>query len=663
VNAASSKPFRADLAEAERKRRDRRRRILISVGAGLGMAVMALLVWGWTWLFADLPRIPAPAQLWSVGRIPGMTFLDRSGAVVATRGPKHGQRVALKQLPAYVPRAFLAAEDRRYYRHGALDLQGIGRAAGVNIQRGKVVQGGSTIAQQLARTLFLGNERTFRRKLQEAVVAYRLAGRMDKDELLELYLNRIFFGAGAYGIEAASQTYFAKPARELTLSEAALLAALPKAPSRLAPTNDLDAAVERSHLILASMRDEGWITAADERTALAERPALAPHTSGEASFGYLLDMASAEAARLTGGRTPDLVIKLSVDSALQSQTQAILRQTIAEQGARAGVGQGAIVVLAPDGAVRAMAGGIDYRTSPFNRAVQAKRQPGSAFKPFVYAAALEAGVNPTDVRQDAPFRVGGWAPQNYAGGYRGGVTVEEALAQSINTVAARLGAEVGREKLGDLAHRFGMESIPDKPELPVALGAYEVNLLELTSGYQVFQNAGGRTRPYLIEAITTARGDPLYLHSASQPIPVYDPARAGAMVRMLQGVIGHGTGVRAAIGRPAAGKTGTSQKWRDAWFVGFTPDFAAGVWIGNDDGRPMAQVAGGALPAEIWRQVMQAAHDGMVPHVFEWLPEQREAAAQALSDERGGFYEALAADFAKAAAAPSSTDARLRKLP
>jgi penicillin-binding protein 1A len=657
----SSQPFRADLAEDQRRRRERRRRLSISVAAGLGMALIAVLVWGWTALMGDLPAIPPPAQLWSINRAPGMTFLDRNGAIIASRGPRHGQRAPLKSLPKYVPQAFLAAEDRRFYSHGAVDLRGIGRAAGVDIGKRRLAQGGSTITQQLARTLFLTNDRTLRRKLQEAVVSYGLERRMSKDEVLELYLNRIFFGAGSFGIGAASDTYFGKPASQLSLSEAALLAALPKAPSKLAPTNDLDAAVERSRLILAAMRDEGWISTADEQRALAERPVLAPRSSGEAVFGYLLDMASAEAQKLAAGRAPDLVVRLSVDPALQTQTQSILTETLAKEGAAASAGQGAVVVLAPDGGIRALSGGVDYRASPFNRAAQARRQPGSSFKPFVYAAALEAGVQPTDVRPDAPFRVGSWSPENYDGGYSGDVTVQDALARSINTVAARLGFEVGRKKLGDISHRFGLEMIPDNPELSVALGAYEVDLLDLTSAYQVFQNAGARARPYLVEAITTTRGDSLFLRNPTAPMFVYDPARAGTMVRMMQGVIEHGTGARAQIGRPAAGKTGTSQRWRDAWFIGFTPDYAAGVWIGNDDGRPMAHTAGGTLPAEVWRQVMLAAHKDLPVRPFSWASgEQIEPPA--VSDPRDAFYQALATDFANAARPPnrSSTNTAMR---
>jgi penicillin-binding protein 1A len=363
-------------------------------------------------------------------------------------------------------------------------------------------------------------------------------------------------------------------------------------------------------------------------------------------------------------------VRLSIDSDLQTETQAIVRQEMLHQGRRLGARQASMVLLAPDGAIRALVGGVDHRQSPFNRVVQAKRQPGSSFKPFIYAAALENGVHPNDIRQDRPVRFGGWSPANYGGRYSGAVTVQEALARSINTVASRLAAEVGSRKLGEIAHRFGVASIPDNPGLSVALGAYEVTLLEMTSGFQVFENAGGRMRPYLIDSITTSRGDPLYLHVPSAPIPVYDPGRAGSMVRMMMGVITHGTGTHAFIGRPAAGKTGTSQNWRDAWFVGFTPDYAAGVWVGNDDGRSMAKVTGGSLPADIWRRVMLVAHRGLPPRNFDWLPNAPEPSGPAVvgplvgdeldplpppltrsseTDGRNPFYEGLAAEFDRVA--------------
>lgn len=657
----SSQPFRADLAEAERRRRIRRLR---AWAVGLGAAAVAALVLGlggWIWLTAGLPQIGSPAELWSIGRAPGMTFVDRSGVVVAARGPKHGFLAPLAQLPPHVPRAFLAAEDRRFYSHGAVDLRGVARAAAANLGKGRIVQGGSTITQQLARDLFLGKERTLRRKLQEAALAYRLERRLTKDQILELYLNRLYFGAGAYGLEAAARTYFGKPARQLSVSEAALLAALPKAPSRLAPDEDLDAALARSRLVLGTMREAGWVSEAEARQALAERPQIAPAASDERDFGYVLDMAAAEALRRVGDKAPDLVVRLSIDAALQRQAQALLAEALSTAGPAARADQGAVVALAPDGGVRALAGGRDYRRSPFNRAVQAKRQPGSAFKPIVYAAALEAGVSPADTREDRPVRFGDWAPQNYGGGYRGTVTVEEALAQSINTVAARLGAEVGRRKLGEISGRFGLDDIPETPSLPVALGAYEVSLLELTSAYQVFQNAGRRTEPHLVEGVTTARGDVLYARRFVDPPSVYDAARAGTMVRMLMGVIDHGTGRQAQIGRPAAGKTGTSQNWRDAWFVGFTPDFAAGVWVGNDDGRPMARIAGGALPAQIWARVMTEAHRGLPVRPFDWLGQAQPQAPLPVAPD--AFYETSASPPEQPAADEPPPDPNSRNQP
>jgi penicillin-binding protein 1A len=604
---------------------------------------------------SGVPQIPDKASLTVVNQAPGMTFEDKDGHVLATRGPRHGYAISLADLPAYVPQAFLAAEDRRFYHHGPVDVRGMARAAWANWRAHRTVQGGSTLTQQLAKTLFLTPDQTLKRKLQEAVIAERLEKEMSKDEVLELYLNRIFFGDNAYGVDAASQTYFGKPARQLSLQEAALLAALPKAPTRLALTNDMDAALARSHLVLRNMRAEGWITPDQEQAAIDSPPRLAPEAPGEGEFGYVIDMASAEAVKIAGGQAPDLVVRLSIDQSLQTQAQAIVRQTIAAEGAGAHVKQAALVLLAPDGAVRAMVGGVDHHLSAFNRATQAQRQPGSSFKPFVYAAALEAGVKPTDIRTDQPVRFGLWAPANYEPGYRGPVTVANALALSINTVAAQLANEVGGAKLGEIAHRFGLKSIPDDPNLSVALGSYEVNLLELAGGYQVFQQGG---------QIATTRGDVLYSHVASAGAPVYDVAHAGDMVRMMEGVISHGTATRAAFGRPAAGKTGTTQNWRDAWFMGFTPDWLCGVWIGNDDNTPMNKVTGGAIPAEIWRRMMLLAHQDTPVRDFAWLPpeapptdttsdapssdEPAAVAAAAAPDAKAGFYNGLGTDFANA---------------
>ena len=643
--------FRADLPRRGRLRLSPLARIAISGAVALVLLGVLGAVWVKLAYLSDLPAVPRADALWSLNRAPGIAFLDRTGARLATRGPRNGLKVNLGDLPAYVPKAFLAAEDRRFYHHGPVDWYGAARALFANARAGAVVQGGSTLTQQLAKSLFLKPDQTLKRKVQEAALAYRLGGMLSRDQVLELYLNRVFFGASAYGVDAAAQTYFGKPASRLSLSEAALLAALPKAPSRLSPVNDMPAALARSRLVLDRMVQEHWITVADEQRAIAAPPVLVAETPEDSDLGYVLDMAQAEAARLVPGQAPDLVVQLTVDHDLQVTAAQIVRRVIEARGRQAGARQAALVALGPDGDIRALVGGVDHRFSRFDRAVQAQRQPGSAFKPFVYAAALEAGIKPTDTRTDAPLRLGAWSPENYGGGYRGVVTVEEALVRSINTVAVRLAQEVGVERVADVAARFGLASIPARPQLSVALGSYETNLLELTSGYQVFQQDGRRMAPYLVARISTSAGQVLYDARHPPALQVYDPARAAVMVRMLKAVVQRGTGVHAAFGRPAAGKTGTSQSWRDAWFVGFTPDWVCGVWVGNDDSSAMNKVTGGELPADIWRRFMLVAHDGLPVRDFPWLGDQpaAEATPAAGPEDRGGFYQTLQSDFAGAA--------------
>ena len=622
--------------------------------------VLGMAGFGW-YLFHDLPKLPAADSLYVQERAPAMVFEDPTGAIIASRGKKNGYRVTLKDLPDYVPKAFLAAEDKRFYAHGAVDIKGTLRAALTDVLHRGAVQGGSTISQQIAKTLFLKPDKKIKRKAQEAVLAWQLERRIGKDQVLELYMNRVFFGQGAYGLDAAAQIYFAKPAKELTLSEASLLAALPQAPSRLAKTENLEAALVRSRAILETMGEEGWINLTQMTVARASRPQLAPPAPGEGDIGYVLDYAAAEATRIAGVSAPDLVVKLTIDPRLQATAQTILRQVMASSGKQAKASQAALVAMTPDGAIRAMVGGLDHNTSPFNRATQAKRQPGSSFKPFVYATALEQGVKTTDIIVDAPLKIGGWNPTNYGGGYSGPVTVAPALARSINTVAVRLGMKVGADKIGALARRFGLADIPEHPDLAISLGAKEVTLLELVGGYQVFQNQGVKHPPYMISAITSGRGDVIFAHTepSGEPMPVYDKDLAGQMVRMMMGVIEQGTGTRAAFGRQAAGKTGTSQDWRDAWFVGFTPDWAAGVWIGNDDYTPMEHVAGGTLPAAIWRAFMIEAHKGLPAHGFDWLPPPDEPPPPPpptdAPDPRNSFYDDLASDFSRAAAVPAAT--------
>jgi len=646
-------PFRADLKHARAQAKARRARwiwipLLVVLGLGLlGGGAGAGYVW-WTYL-RDTPTLPSREALFAVNRAPGIRFEDRNGQVIATRGPRYGQRIGLAGVPNYVPLAFLAAEDKRFYQHGAIDLYGIVRAAWVNHRAGRTLQGGSTLSQQLAKGLFLTPDRTVRRKLQEMLMAYRLERVLTKDEVLELYLNRVFFGANTFGVDGASRTYFGKSASQLTLSEAALLASLPKAPSRLALTRDMGAALARSRLVLGNMRKEGWITAEQERRALEDTPRLSPlAVAAEGDYGWVLDYATAEAVRIAGQNAPDLVVRLTIDPRLQHVGAETVRQAIQVGGENAGAGQAALLSLSADGAVRAMVGGTDYVESPFNRAVQARRQPGSTFKPFVYAAALEKGVLPSDIRVDGPVRFGDWRPENYAGGYRGPMTVQDALVNSINTIAVKLAREAGGPAIGDLARRFGITSLPSNPDLSVALGAYEVNLMQLTSGFQVFQQGGVRLEPYVIESIATQDGQPIFAHTTpAVPPSVYDISKASMMVKMMKKVVEVGTARRAAFGWPAAGKTGTSQNWRDAWFVGFTPDYVTGVWVGNDDDRPMNKVVGGDIPASIWRRYMLAAHEGLAVRDFPWL--LADPAPLSTPDPRNGFYETLAAEFARSA--------------
>ncbi len=610
--------------------------------AALATAGGAYVVWNK--YLADTPQLPPREALFALNRAPAIRFEDRYGQVIATRGPRYGRRVTVDELPPYVSRAFLAAEDRRFYQHGPIDVQGVFRAAWINWRAGRTVQGASTLTQQLAKGLFLSPDRVIKRKLQEMLLAYRLEQVLTKDEILEIYLNRIYFGAGTYGLDGAAQTYFGKSASQLTLSEAALLASLPKAPTRLALNRDMERALARSRLILANMRAEGWISAQDEREALEDRPFLSPVGQDEGDFGWVLDQATAEAVKIAGPNAPDLIVRLTIDPLLQREAAETIRQTIAVDGPVSGVSQAALLSLSADGAIRAMIGGTDYVESPFNRAVQARRQPGSTFKPFVYAAAVEHGVLPTDIRVDEPVKFGDWAPENYGGGYRGPMTVEQALMASTNTIAAQLGSEVGGAAIGELAHRFGFASLPDAPDLSVALGSYEVTLLQLTSGFQVFQLGGVRLEPYLIQSIGTQGGQEIWAHQPPEAERrVYDLGHAS----MMEKVVTEGTARRAEFGRPAAGKTGTSQNWRDAWFVGFTPDYVTGVWVGNDDERPMNKVVGGDIPAAVWRRFMVAAHASLAVSDFPWLLD--DPVVDTKPDPRNGFYETLAAEFARTA--------------
>jgi penicillin-binding protein 1A len=552
-----------------------------------------------------------PMTEWEVPPRPAtVRILAENGALITTRGEKNGEVLTLDDMPAYLPQAVIAIEDRRFYWHYGIDPLGLVRAFFANWQAGGVVQGGSTLTQQLAKNLFLKPERTMERKIQEVILAVWLEAKLSKRRILELYLNRVYLGGGAYGVDAAALRYFGKSARDVTLAEAAMLAGLLKAPARYAPTTNLAAAEARAALVLTAMHSQGYIDAREASLAMSD----ATHPVGDVAGGsgryvadWVIDLLSGYVGNLDG----DVVVDTTIDLRLQAAAAHAVSDTLKEDGEKYRVGQGALVAMDSTGAVKALVGGSNYASAPFNRAVDARRQPGSAFKPFVYLTALEYGLTPETVRIDQPVSIGGWQPKNYTDEYRGPVTLQTALAFSLNTVSAQLTAEVGPSNVAATAHRLGITS-PMTETPSIALGTSEVSLLELTGAYVPFANDGYGVIPHVVTRITTADGDVLYERSGSGPGRVVDPLYVGMMNSMLKQTLEIGTGRKAAIANwPAAGKTGTSQDFRDAWFVGYTAPLIAGIWFGNDDGKPTKKLTGGSLPAATWQRFMELALDGV----------------------------------------------------
>jgi len=543
-------------------------------------------------------------------RPPSIQIVGDDGHVLATRGDMGGAVLSLKEMPPYLPKAFIAIEDRRFYRHFGVDPYGIARALFANVLHRGVSQGGSTITQQLAKNLFLTQERTLTRKLQEAMLALWLERKFSKTQILELYLNRVYFGSGAYGVEQAAQRYFGKSARQVTLAEAALLAGLVKSPSRLAPTHNFDGAERRAKVVLAAMAELGFVTDANEKIALARPPRIAAQP-GNGSINYVADWVMDGVNDALGHVDEDVVVHTTIDSALQAGAEKALDEELAQKGDKNGVSQGALVAMAPDGAVRAMIGGRSYAESQFNRAVAARRQPGSAFKAFVYLTALEHGLTPDTVRQDAPIKIKGWQPENYGHEYYGPVTLTKALALSLNTVSVRLTMEFGPAAVIRTAHRLGIASHLE-PNASIALGTSEVSMLELVGAYAPFANGGMAVSPHVIESINAGNGKLLYARSTEPLGRVVDPRNVAMMNAMMAETLAIGTARKASLpGWPAAGKTGTSQDFRDAWFIGYTAHLVTGVWLGNDDGTPTKHVTGGGLPVEIWSRFMRGALQGV----------------------------------------------------
>ncbi|MDR7221147.1 transglycosylase domain-containing protein [Aminobacter aminovorans] len=621
---AKRKSSKARAPERGRSRSRKPKRGLFGIFGRLVYWCFVLAIWGGiaaagivVYYGAKMPS----ATTWAIpDRSPNIKIVGVDGQLVANRGMTGGEAVGLHQMSPYIPQAVIAIEDKRFYSHFGFDPIGLARAVSTRFLNGRFTQGGSTLTQQLAKNLFLKPDRTLERKVQEVLLAMWLEQKHTKDQILEMYLNRVFFGSGSYGVEAASRRYFGKSSRDVTLAEAALLAGLLKAPSRLSPARDPKAAGDRAQLVLSAMRDQGMIGDKELANAM-NAPATRVASFWTGSENYVADRVMQELPELIGEVQSDIVVDTTVDMTLQEIAEKSIRRLVDENGQKLNVSQGALVSIDNTGAVRAMVGGYDYATSQFDRASEARRQPGSAFKPFVYMAALEQGRTPDSMRNDAPIKIGKWTPENYNGKYYGRVTLKTALAKSLNSVAAQLAMEVGPNAVVEAAHRMGIES-ELQPNVSISLGTSEVTPLELTAAYVPFANGGYRPEVHIIRRVTTTEGKVLYENTAGGGPRVISPEVVGMMNAMMTGAVEEGTAKKAAFAWPAAGKTGTSQNSRDAWFVGFTANLTTGVWFGNDDGKPMKKVTGGALPALAWHEFMVAAHEGvpMAALPGSWTP-------------------------------------------
>ncbi|GAA0273928.1 Biosynthetic peptidoglycan transglycosylase [Methylorubrum aminovorans] len=583
-----------------RPRRHRPWVIGLAVLVGLPLVILAGYVFA---AFATLPPLggvaPEAAQR-------ALVVEAEDGRSFATRGAFQGERLTEKTLPPRLAQAIVAIEDRRFYSHWGIDLRGMARAMWRNATGGGVREGGSTITQQYARLTSLTQEKTLRRKIQEAFLALRLESTLTKPEILVGYLNTAYFGAGAYGADAASRRYFGHGAEKLTLPEAAMLAGLVRAPSQLAPTRNFGGAKERADLVLQAMVETGAISQSEADKARAEKLTL--HTPPETPPGtnYFLDAVQGEVKRLTQ-ESGDVTVRSTLNLELQSLAEGVLARRLDAEGGKKKVGQGALIAMAPDGAILAMVGGRDYEDSQFNRATQAKRQAGSLFKLFVYLAAYGRGYFPDSVLVDRPTQIGEWEPQNSNNRFRGALPLRQAFALSVNTIAAQLGEEVGIPAIVAEARRLGVQA--DLPAVPsLALGTADVSLLEMTRAYAGVLGPGVPVEPYLVRTVRGNTPQPLFQRTAPKPGAAMDAQVQSMMLGSLQAVVESGTGKAARVnGLAVGGKTGTSQDYRDAWFVGLTPDMIVGVWVGNDDNAPMNKVTGGDIPARVFHDFVERA--------------------------------------------------------
>ena len=564
-------------------------------------------------------------------REPGVMILASDGSEIAEQGTFFGDAVSMAELPDYVPNAIIAIEDRRFYSHYGVDPIGIARAMFRNALRGQMREGGSTLTQQLAKNLFLSQERTFSRKAQELVFAVWLESKFSKDEILQLYLNRVYFGGGANGIDKAARTFYGKSAYELTLMEAATLAAVLKAPTTYNPARNPEEASGRAKLVLANMVTEGFITKEEALDAVDNPSKAAAHDFTPATQ-YAVDWINTQLPLLIKKQTESLIIETTIEPNLQANAENVLRKRIADNIKKLNVSQGAIVTMDGTGAIRALVGGRSYKRSQFNRATEAKRQPGSAFKAFVYLAAMENGYKPDSVEVDEPVKIGNWSPENYKRKYLGAVSLDQAYALSLNTISAKLTQAVSPSSVTQVAKRLGITSKLGQ-DATIALGTSEVSLLEMTTAFTPFANGGRAVEPFIVQRILSRDGSVLYTRGGDGLGQVIGERELGDMNAMMRQVILTGTGTKARFdGQDMGGKTGTSQDYRDAWFVGYTPYLVTGVWMGNDDNTPTKKVTGGSLPALVWHDIMQQAHQGMPELSLPGQPSQSKEPEPQVSD-------------------------------
>ena len=545
-------------------------------------------------------------------------FLDQAGNEIGKRGILHNDAIPLDDLPPHLIKAVLATEDRRFFEHFGVDFVGTARALVTNVQADRVVQGGSTLTQQLAKNLFLSSERSFSRKLKEVFLAFLLEARFTKRQILKLYLDRAYMGGGAFGVEAAAQFYFGKSVREVTLAEAAMLAGLFKAPTKFAPHVNMPAARARTNDVLSNLVDAGYFSPAQVQIARLH-PAKVVENRAPNSPDWYLDWAFEEIQRLADGKNQYvLTARTTLDTSMQKAADEVMSTTLNTQGKQLNFNTGALIAMETDGAVKAIVGGPDYGETQFNRATHAKRQPGSSFKPYVYATALENGFTSQSTALDSPPSCGNWAPKNYAGGTSGSrVVLGEALARSLNTVAVYLSLNVGRQKVVEMTRRLGIKGIT--PSCSMALGDHGITPMEHTGGIATFANYGKLVKPYGILEIFTSKGDLIYSRERDEPPAPQVIAHkvVEQMNQMLEMVVTQGTGKAAALDfTNVAGKTGTSSSYKDAWFIGFTGKYVASIWLGNDDNHPMAGVTGGHGPAPAWHTFMSIVHTSMnIPNI------------------------------------------------